>query len=405
MNILLINQPLSNRGDEAAHKALVRTLIKQYPNSFIRVFYVDCYSPWSMQQFDVQNKNVSYIDIHSTKWYNKVNEIVLRKHFWRKLLWPIHPTTRQILQHYKWADLILCAPGGINMGGFQDWRHLFFLEMAKYCKKPLAYFGRSVGPFPIDTKINQRFKKLSYDVLKYCSYISLRDKESESYLQSTEIKYFSTVDSAFLEEPHIIIPYEVRMLMGNAPYVVFVPNSLLWHYAYKGKIKEKDIVDFYCKLVNEIWQWNSNVNIIMLPQLFANGWNDDILLFRTIAEELDDKRIIIIPDCYSSDIQQMIIKDAICLIGARYHSIVFAINQNVPFIALSYEHKIAGMLETLNYTESMIDFRETLFSIVNQEKCLAEIRRLLPLMECPTKAHYSAKQIAYNGMKELGRLL
>lgn len=32
MNILIINQALDNRGNESAHKALVRELSKQYPN-------------------------------------------------------------------------------------------------------------------------------------------------------------------------------------------------------------------------------------------------------------------------------------------------------------------------------------------------------------------------------------
>lgn len=28
----MVNQPLNNRGDESAHKALVRRLAKEYPN-------------------------------------------------------------------------------------------------------------------------------------------------------------------------------------------------------------------------------------------------------------------------------------------------------------------------------------------------------------------------------------
>lgn len=56
------------------------------------------------------------------------------------------------------ADLIICAPGGICMGGFQDWNHLFYLQLAKYARKPLAYYGRSFGPFPITTKSNRDFK-------------------------------------------------------------------------------------------------------------------------------------------------------------------------------------------------------------------------------------------------------
>ena len=37
MNILLIDQPLWNRGDESAHKGLVRSILKAIPNARIKV--------------------------------------------------------------------------------------------------------------------------------------------------------------------------------------------------------------------------------------------------------------------------------------------------------------------------------------------------------------------------------
>ena len=42
MNILIVNQPLNNRGDESAHKALTRALLQKIPDAKISVL-------WSMQ--------------------------------------------------------------------------------------------------------------------------------------------------------------------------------------------------------------------------------------------------------------------------------------------------------------------------------------------------------------------
>ena len=53
--------------------------------------------------------------------------------------------------------------------------------------------------------------------------------------------------------------------------------------------------------------------------------------------------------------QQFIIKDADFVVGARYHSIVFAIKCRTPFFALSYEHKIVGMLELLQLSDFCTD--------------------------------------------------
>ena len=46
------------------------------------------------------------------------------------------------------------------------------------------------------------------------------------------------------------------------------------------------------------------------------------------------------------------------VIGARYHSIVFAINNCVPFVCLSYEHKMSGMLESLHLNDMCYGLKE-----------------------------------------------
>ena len=274
------------------------------------------------------------------------------------------------------------------MGGFQDWNHLYMLKWAKHCHKPLAYFGRSFGPFPTETVLNRQFKDVSYEMLHYFSFLSIRDKVTEKLADSIGVSYVSTVDTAFLDSPKVEIPYELKMQLSNKPYMVFVPNYLLWHPAYKGKFTEEELVDFYCSMVQEVWTNNPKQNVVMLPQTFRNGnMIDDIHLFRMIAEKLNDPRIIVIPDCYGSDIQQQIIRNAKYVIGARYHSIVFAINQNVPFIALSYEHKISGLLAALGKEDSMIDFTSAMLSKEKQQHCLSGIREMLPNLRSDENAH------------------
>ncbi len=101
----------------------------------------------------------------------------------------------------------------------------------------------------------------------------------------------------------------------------------------------------------------TDYNIVMLPQLYNAGKKNDCLYFKRLKEETEHpSRIIVFPDTYSSDIQQIIIKDAQMIIGTRYHSIVFGINNRVPVIALSYEHKIAGMLEILGIKGRSFEF-------------------------------------------------
>ena len=184
--------------------------------------------------------------------------------------------------------------------------------------------------------------------------------------------------------------------------MVFVPNYLLWHYAYKGRISHDTVIKFYCKVMDEIWAANPELNILMLPQLFCGRDYalKDVELFRDLARAKNDKRIIVTADCYSSDIQQTLISKAKYVIGARYHSIVFALNQGVPYIALSYEHKISGLLESLDKSEWCVEFSKALDSEENQEKCLAEIRKLIPTLTPDFETQEKAKNIANECMNK-----
>lgn len=398
MKILIVNQPPFNRGDESAHKGLVRTLLKRLPTVSICIL-CDQYSRESVRQYAVRDDRVTYLCAPDSCL--KFDVFCYKDIYsYRKWLWKLHPRYIWLKRIYKWADVVLCAPGGICMGGFQDWNHLFHLKLAQIFKKPLAYYSRSFGPFPTETMRNREFKKNSLDMLHYFSFLSIRDRKTELLAEKLNVPYISSIDTAFLDSPKVEIPYELQSIIGNKSYMVFVPNYLLWHYVYKGKISHETIIDFYSKLMDVVWEQNPELSILMLPQLFG-GYNyelNDLMFFRELAKVKNDSRIIVTPDCYSSDVQQCLIANAKYLIGARYHSIVFALNQGIPCIALSYEHKIAGLLEKLGKSDWCIDFTQTFDSDENQRKCLMKIHNLIPLLQSDIQAKDRAKNIADNCM-------
>lgn len=401
MNILIINQPSFNRGDESAHKGLVRTLLKRVPDAKIRVMSA-AYNAESVRQYAVEDKRVKYIGDPAGSYnenYNRSHGINIE----RLGLLKYRSGIRACKPSYEWADVVMCAPGGICMGGFQDWNHLMHLKIAKIFKRPLVYYGRSFGPFPMETVGNRVFKKLSLEMLNYFSFLSIRDHKSELLAEELGIPYVSTVDSAFLDAPQVEVPYEILHSIDGKPYMVFVPNYLLWHYAYKGRISHETVAKFYSRVMDTIWKNNPELNVVMLPQLFCGREYAirDIEFFRDLAKAKNDRRVIVCADCYGSDIQQTVISNAKYVIGARYHSIVFALNQGVPCIALSYEHKISGLLETLGKTDWCVDFTLTLDSEVNQAECLRHIDAIIPKLQPDPKTRDKAKAIASGCMDKL----
>ena len=398
MNILIINQPPFNRGDESAHKGFVRALLSRMPEAHIKVLYRS-YEIESIRQYRVDDKRVEYIvEPNQQMLFSKFfNQGMMKNRTW---LWHFNPTFLKYKAIFMWADWVVCAPGGICMGGFQDWWHVFNLKLAKFFKRPLAYYGRSFGPFPTETESNRKFKELSLEMLHYFSFLSIRDHKTELLADELGLSYVSTVDSAFLDDTTVEIPYELKYEIGEKPYMVFVPNYLLWHYAYKGRISHETVLVFYSRVIDEVLKLNPELNIVMLPQIFCGREYalNDVELFRDLGKMKKDSRLIVAADCYSSDVQQTIISKAKYDIGARYHSIVFAINQGVPCIALSYEHKIAGLLDSLQKSDWCVDFINALDSEENQAKCLRQIRATIPLLSDSNDIRNKAKTIAWKCM-------
>jgi colanic acid/amylovoran biosynthesis protein len=396
MKILIINQPPCNRGDESAHKALVRALIASFPSSEIRVM-VPISQAESIKQYSVTSPNVEYI--YEPIFPRRRGCAIIKKLGYIRgfnWIWKYYPYMVDYYNIYKWADLVLCAPGGICLGGFQDWDHLFKLELAKAYNKPIAYYGRSFGPFPEQTRDNRKFKKYSIEILKYFSFISIRDSRTEKIATDLNISYISTVDTAFLDTPSVSIPSELSSMIGLNKYVVFVPNYLLWHYAYKNKYSKETVFSFYVQIFKIYKKKFPNHKVIMLPQTFlCNTYEgDDINFFKDFEKLVNDKDLIVIPDTYSSDVQQMIISHSDCMVGARYHSVVFAINQAVPFVALSYEHKISGLLEHLNKENVMVDISSAMDNDITFQTAIRRFEACLNIAKADLNARSKAKEIA-----------
>lgn len=401
MNILIINQPYGNRGDESAHKALVRHLSNSYPNAEIETLVLENNKDL-LKDIAAEESNLKYTSLQINILYDKT--LFLALNYNMNFLFNIHPTLKAIKKRMKLADVVICAPGGICMGGFQNWSHINLLRIAMKFKKPIAYFGRSIGPFPTENKKQMLFKKYSYKLMKYFGYFSLRDKKSEEIASQANIPFISTVDTAFLDSIKVNLPLRVQKQIGNSNYIVFVPHLLTWHYAYRNI--STDLLDrFYIGIINNILSRDNDTKILMLPQEHYFRLSDDKYYFTKLMEKINNDRIEVIDDMYGSDIQQSIIKDAKYVIGARYHSIVFAINNCRPFVSLCYEHKMSGLLETLNIKNKMVDITHIFNSEEQIDMAIKEVSlKIDTIQDCMKEGirwQKEAKSIAFNGYIKL----
>lgn len=408
MRILVIEQPLNNRGDESAHRGLMKKFVEEYPNVQIKVLFYGRNNR-EINEFRVDAHQIEYVNIplgtRSKHCLDRMIKLVMMLNA-PQLLY-ILPTIQMMLKYYREADYILCAPGGMNLGGFQDWVHQAFLKLAMYEHKKTIYYGRSIGPFIDNSYLSRLFKRNSVQLLRYFVYVSLRDAKSQLIAQKLGIKYIPTIDSAFLsesksEKPKMFIDY-----VNKEPYIVFVPNSLAWHKSFKSYSYD-DIKLFWIKLLNKLAKTYPEHKIVMLPQTigYSKLLPDGYIYFNEIKNQSEfPNRVFVLPEQYGSDVQQAIISGADFLIGARYHSIIFAINQAVPFISLSYEHKMNGVVETVNKRESEIDLVENFankpIADILQGDLIEHIVKMTQELEQIKDAQELAHNIANQGFEEL----
>lgn len=407
MNILIVEQPVNNRGDESAHRAFVEKLSQTYPDANIKILFFEKL-PIEVDEMRVERNNVEYVNIpvrHKTFAPHRMIKMFMM--FNASFLLGTLPIIRKIKKLYKEADYIVCAPGGIDMGGFQNWVHIALLELAKKMNKKVIYFARSIGPFPTSTMFNRLFKRKSIELLSYFSFISLRDKKSQELAASLGISFVPTIDSAFLHYSREEIPQSFKDALEGSPYMVLVPNSLAWHHSFR-QYTQQDFFEFWLKLTNTLLNKYPELKIAMLPQTVSYGYaaslDDGYKYFCRIKDASSEpRRVIVLEEKYGSNIQQNIISQAAFLIGARYHSIIFSINQNTPFVSLCYEHKMKGVTGMLGFGD--IDLL-TLFNGENltEERInnfIKEIMKASLNAEQDIKGTEKARIIASNGFDKL----
>jgi len=387
MNILMINQHASNHGDEAAGKAFLRQLRKYTAESTIGVLYN------TEINYDYEHINIDG-SIVEHKYYRLslfekllVISTFLIPFFLIKSLYRYSKTLNKEYKLLQISDLIINAPGGVNIGPYKDWRYLWRLYVSIKLNKSVFIYSISFGPL----SSNYIFKKISLFILKNANFLSLRDKRSQRSADELKISYQESIDTAFLDnQPKVKIPHEITNLLKEK-YVIVVPNELYrWHPLYKNVLVE-DLDNVYLEVMDF---FNSKkIQIVLLPQMY--GTENDSKYFSRLKAKSKSDNIVIIPDNYSVDIQQQIVEKAQFLVGARYHTIIFSINNNKPFLSLAYEHKMTNTLETVGLLENNLELKEILGKKgVISEKLKSIYQNKLNVIENTKQAKEHANKIA-----------
>jgi len=174
--IAMINQPLGNRGDQAAHRALM-WLLQQHQD--IETTVLSFALPEAVREFARDTEAVTYVAIAPfRKRRGTPRRAMYLPKVSRRLL-ELIPRIREYNAVIRSSDYVLCAPGGICMGGYRNWQHLWELANALAWHKRTGIYGRSIGPFANHSLSDRVFRRRAIEILRHVDLLPLRDGFSQ----------------------------------------------------------------------------------------------------------------------------------------------------------------------------------------------------------------------------------
>jgi polysaccharide pyruvyl transferase CsaB len=278
--------------------------------------------------------------------------------------------TGRIIKTIKNSDVLVLGGGSllqdITGRGWTAFYYLYLIFMAKHYGKKVFFLSQGVGPL---------YKKSSLWLAKFLlnriDFISVREPESRRFLQKLGI----AKKIKLIPDPALLM---------NVPVTKSADKKYLGVSLRKGFFKDK------ARLVQQLDQIISQMKLRIIFFSFQHEV-DDVLIEKVrshmkYAQETEVFGIGKTPEEMCKKIGECKV-----FIGARLHSLIFAAKQNVPFLGLKYDPKVAAfckifgmtwleMFETEFFMESvrnLISHEESLTKLINNR--LRNLERLAEL--------------------------
>ena len=243
-------------------------------------------------------------------------------------------------------------------GGFEyAWP---WLEYCKIKQKPYIFLPQAWGPF--EKKAVTRWAK---KLCQTASMVVSRDNESSKYLSglqvipNTRLRQAPDIAFRFHGAPDVTGSTVLKALgiEGDRPIIGIVPNMQVFKRT-AGTGGANQYVKLLIGLVNYATSC-LKTDVLLVPneiRVPGSQWPDDRYLCGMIASHAQEPtHCFTLTNYFSSETVKAILGQVDLLIASRFHSLVFALSQGVPVIALGWSHKYQELLRPFGLEEFIID--------------------------------------------------
>lgn len=203
--------------------------------------------------------------------------------------------------------------------------YLFLIRLAKIMNNKVIMLSQGIGPI-----VNENSKKAVQSTLSYIDYITVRDKHSKEFLENLGMdknKIFLSTD------PVINLRAGENYTAKNSGRKKVCFSLRNW--------KNADVSKKISVLTEKLIE--SNIECYFIPFYY----NEDLELIDEVEKNIGDKAVYYKEKLTTGDAFD-IIKGMDVLVGVRLHSLIFAAAANVPFAAVSYDHKVDHFANSVN---------------------------------------------------------
>ena len=322
-------------------------------------------------RYEKSKSRVNYNFIIKLRWgivamFDFIYTSLLLNKVTRYLITPfLSKETRKSLYLYKNAKYIFVKGGGFlhdYSGGIIGWYTMYYqtfhIKLAIKMKKNVYIMPNSYGPFN-----SKRTKKMVLNLLESCKFISARESISSNAITNTlgiDIPLYPDL-AFFLDKSHnneiindLFKKYNINKEKDNLIAITVRPYRF---YSYDDPDKKyyeykKVFVDF----IKYITELGYKVLLVVHTRAENNHENDEMCIDEILKMLGEYKNVYKIKDdrlnCYNLKELYGYCK---CVIGTRFHSVIFALEQLIPCIAITYGgNKGDGIMKDLDLNEYAI---------------------------------------------------
>ena len=248
--VLFVNTHWSNRGDEAAFRPLLDSVLKHCPDWSVDVMFKD--------RKDVQEFPYPDVDHFSLVERPADNRDALRLLLFGKSK---SASLQNVIQRMALADAIIYSPGGaVICDRFWFTKQIEYLLPFIVARKyhiPIMVAAPSMGPFEHNKKWQNWFIK---HYLRTANPLIVREPISEKYLHGIGIDSKVTIDSAFLdnsdEKKCATLLNEDKKLssfLSSGKVIAMTVTDFAWHVRYANdKSALKSIKEAITGLISQL---------------------------------------------------------------------------------------------------------------------------------------------------------